>query len=409
MWLLRDFRLIFVDENSQPCTPTEYLKKHVFKGKVGESASVGVAVGRAIEKFFPSFDCRILPVPSDSDLQNTCEFSSSFNKAVEEVACFLKANVAPMKALDSNVISNGTIFAEFVKGIIEEINIPNAIPVLDNAWRHVCLNQCHKIQKKFVAKYDKVMKDRYTKETSDGKPLEYDALDDNPPNDGRRVTLMEIHREILKNLTEELLQESGQFLQQEASGEASECSKESVTKMFEQEIVQYKDEEIHVPDGTARVTKVVGGIFFQFVQRNHKQSFKFCYDLFEQLYKPIKARYNNPMQGLTIGHLRTDIEQLQSKYSKDALGPARDEVKKEATKKITSDQEMFENFLWMNERLAREAKEREKREREIQDWRQQLEKQIEMRRKAEADAAWLRNQRDKSNCAILNCACVVLL
>lgn len=401
MWLLRDFRLKPADEKNQPCTPIEYLKKQVFEGKVGESASVGVAVGQAIKKFFPSFDCRVLPIPSDSDLENTCELSSNFNKAVEEVACFLKANVAPKKTLDSNAISNGTIFAEFVKGIIEEINIPNAIPALDNAWRHVCLNQCHKIRKKFVAKYDKVMNGRYKKETCDGKPLEYDAVDDNPRNDGRRITLMEIHREILKNLTEELLQESGQFLQREASGEASECSKESVAKMFEQEIVQYKDEDIHVPDGTARVTKVVGGILFQFVQANHKRSFKFCYDLFEQLSKPIKAKYKNPMQGLTIGHLRTDIEQLQSEYSKDALGPARDEVKKEATKNITSDQEMFEIFLRKNEQLAREAKEREKREREMQDWRQQLEKQIEMRRKAEADAAWLRNQRDDSNCAIL--------
>ena len=355
LWLLRDVLIHMPERNGRELTPTEFLTTEVLSGD--NSDSVKVAVYNTLTRCFPTFECKTLPPPS-TDKKVMAKVSTSlekldslFNQGVDELIAFVKANIKAKKVFDAaGAKCDGPTFAIFVKKINEAVNDPQSIPALDSTWKLVVESRCRSVQERILSEYCNSMKYRYD-ETSKGGPIE-EVADHELEH---KKSLMGIHDTLWSELRKHLNDELGPLITlkvtRECSLEMDELEKQLIQTLWETD-----------PSTQARVKKVVGGALLPIAEENRKRSWKFCNQLFADLYTPIReqVQMTEGEDGYTPDKLAADIKALVQEYDAKSVGPEKWKVRAAMETTIKQNKELFQKHL--HEVLQYAKKEREAKE-----------------------------------------------
>ena len=339
LWLLRDVLLDIPKQDGKDVSPTEFLKNEVL---CCNENSKGADVRRALTQFFPKFTCETLPLPSASNevmkqvSTNQDKLQPLFNKGVDELIAFLKTNVKPKKVFTATGSAcDGPTLATLVTVVADAVNDPESIPALDNTWKLVVESRCRSVQERLLADYSATIKARY-EEASKGGPID----EVHRPDSDCGGSVMGIHRDIWTQIMSKLHTELGPLL---SSQVIEECTLESVTEQLEKQLVQYEWETD--PRIQVNVRKVVGGAIFPVIEENRKRSWKFCNQLFNDLYDPIKEQVAAGKDGYTADDLAVDIEKLLEKYDQNSIGPEKWHVRVQVEKIIEQNKKILEKHL----------------------------------------------------------------
>ena len=391
LWLLRDFQFAVVDENGMKITPTDFLRYVVLKEDEFK-------VCDAIEKFFVSFECQVLPPPTtDPEVvanldKHKAKVSVMFWSKLDSLVIFLKSVVKPRKIFDGSCVVDGPTLATLVEETTKAINYhAHCLPALNNS---VVNSRCQVVLYELLEEYNSTMRQRY-EEASKDRPLEEVRHDDLLKKD-RRETLMGIHHGVSDQLMEELKQRFGWLL--------SSTIQVSMKKELQGRLAQYNLETSSPL--TEKVNKLVGGALYPFVEENKRRSHKYCQDLFVRLYNPIKSKVLAANEsGYVLKDLEDDIEQLWKHFNDQAIGPQKLQARHQGLQTIKDDMKMFETHLKMCDELLTSIKERQQEQekyeqlkevvQELADGKERQEKEFADLIKQQREAEIMREKTDE--------------
>ena len=336
MWLLRDVLLDIPQQDGKDVSPTEFIKNEVL-GCNENAKSVGEDVRRALTQFFPKFTCEILPQPSaikevmKQISTNQDKLEPLFNKGVDELIAFLRTEVKPKNVFAASESAfDGPTIATLVTVVADVVNDPESIPALDNTWKLVVESRCRSVHANLLKEYTTNIKARYD-EASKGGPID----EIHSPDSDCEVSVMGIHGDIWTDIMSKLHTELRPLLSSQVTGE---CTLESVTEQLEKELVQYTDLHTQAND-----RKVVGGAIYCVIEENRKRSWQFCYQLFNDLYNPIKEAAGK--EGYTANYLAKDLKELFENYDQKSIGPEKWRVRAEMESIIEQNKKIIEKHL----------------------------------------------------------------
>ena len=225
LWLLRDVMLTPTDEDGSEISPTDYIIKRVFE----ETGKPIDAIGIAILSFFPKVTCFTLPPPSLSKkvMKNIAEhedkLNPEFNEGIEELIKNLEDAIRTKQQFTTSGSIQGNAFALLVQQYVEQINSPNAIPVMEDAWKGTVKVLNDETQTRLLKEYLLLMGQKIA-DMSKGGPLEEGGLLEDGKSNPH--TILGIHHGIKMDLTNVLLEDVGQYCVYNAGA----LSKESIVK-----------------------------------------------------------------------------------------------------------------------------------------------------------------------------------
>ena len=339
LWLLRDMHLKIPERNGRQLTPTEYLKTVVLGDD--DSKSMKAAVRKSLNQFFPSFECKTLPIPSKNETamvnvsKNLQEPDSSFNQGVEELIAFVKQNIPTKQVFAATGAKcDGSTFALFVKKITEAINVPHSVLTVDITWKTVVESRCKAAQEKLLQEYSSVLRERYD-EISKGRPLEVESL-------------MKIHDTLWSDIKVKLHDEVSLLLT------TKDCTLKMVTDQLERQLIMFDKEA-----SRAGVKKVVGGVIFPLLEENRNRSSKFCNEIISKLYAPIRRRVQTTTSENTYTpeQLAADVKSLLEEYDAKSVGPEKWNVRAQMEATIEQNDEFFHKVLHVVSQHAKKERE----------------------------------------------------
>ena len=202
----------------------------------------------------------------------------------------------PKKAIDGVSVVDGPALAALARGYVDAINIPGALPDLEQGWLVVIKLQLKEHSDKLVAEYEREMEA---------------SLRGNLPMEESNLT--RLHQQTLNRKRESLQQETRHL------DPLSICSgdSESFLDRLEQAIVQRSAEG-----------KVVGGVLFQFTTQNYSTSKQQCEEVFKELVESsgIDKKCNTAVMQSQPLDISAEIQEIDEAYASQAVGPAADEV-----------------------------------------------------------------------------------
>lgn len=211
LWLLRDCTLKFVDRvTNEPYTAKDYLLQNILKANMKNQAEAGSSkanLKRALLTYFPTLDCRDLPLPSGDDdvIQNMHiatnyeSLNAKFTQKEAKLISHLKEVVTCKKHPTMGNPITGPVLAEMVKEYLKVINNPNTLPYIEDTWKVAMQNQCNKVKQRLIEEYEFDMHGKISEEYEYWScPLEEEITNDTP-SFGRRCanSLMGLHRQVL--------------------------------------------------------------------------------------------------------------------------------------------------------------------------------------------------------------------
>ncbi|XP_066264924.1 guanylate-binding protein 6-like [Branchiostoma lanceolatum] len=253
-------------------------------------------VGRAILTFFPSVECATLERPSrDPEVMNniakrTDSLNPEFNKGVEELTKTLLLKSRAKRGYYSGSTVSGEALSIMTQQYVEAVNDPKAIPALDNTWQNTVEVMRRKVIDEIAMEYIKQMQAKIAGASGNGQvPIEEMAKDGK--NQPAQPTLMDLHNELFKVLTDKLLTKVGHFCTSSQTQRYDES--DDVVDQMQNRLVR-RDERIVdyvAEDGKTYQQKgfvVNGGELFHFIQQNREHSKVFCQQVYERLFDPIR-------------------------------------------------------------------------------------------------------------------------
>ena len=279
-------------------SPTEFLHTRVLGSKSGQLTELG----RSLSGLFPSLECHTIPTPAIKPklIRNIVELQDqltpAFNTAIDESIRHILQHVMPKKAIDGVSVVDGPALAALARGYVNAINIPGALPDLEQGWMAVIKLQLKEHSDKLVAEYEREMEA---------------SLQGNLPMEESNLT--RLHQQTLNRKRESLQQETRRL-----DPLSIICGdSESVLSRLEQAIVQRSAEG-----------KVVGGVLFQFTTQNYSTSKQQCEELLKKLVKSseIHQKCNAAFMESQPLDISTEIQEIDGAYSSQAVGPAAREV-----------------------------------------------------------------------------------
>ena len=334
MWLLRDVSLLPEDSEGKEIPITDFVKKNILVRSSQPIPSSSDHVVYAILNHFPSFECKVLPVPSlkRSVLKNIndsqSQLSTEFNEEVEKIKMELLNIVSPKSAFgcESSYLIGSTL-ATLVSTYVESLNTPDTVPDLLSSWQLVVGHELRKLLEELVEQYTKemevILEDKYPlEEKIEYFPISEIEVDEvqpageneEPPHPNGQTeeetmelastspqNLMDIHQ----NMLDEKMSRFENVVNQRAAFASNDLSE--MLEKLKNRIVQYKD------TGESPQT-VVGGELFRFVQKNMEESRKHCDRVFDNLSSPL------------IENLSKNMDTLEERYYALAVGPAKHDV-----------------------------------------------------------------------------------
>ena len=364
LWLVRDNILQPTDKYGMEITPTKFITTVVLKDDDDDDfffdstiRNTKMTIRKTLTQCFPTFECKTLRPPSHDPkvlrkISTSMEkLDSSFNKEVDELIAFVKANIKEKKVFDAaGAKCNGPIFVILVKEVSKAVNNPHSIPALDSIWKLVVESRCRSVQERLLSEYCNSIKDRYD-ETSKGGPIEevadYHELE-------YKKSLMEIHLALWSELRKKLYDELGSLLILKVTGE---CTLETVTDQLEEQLIQTRWQTD--PSTQAIVKKVVGGALLPIAEENRKRSWKFCDQLITELYTSIreKVQTTDSEDGYTPDKLAADIKALLQEYDAKSVGPEKWKVRAAMESTINHTKEFFQIHLHKVLQYAKQKRE----------------------------------------------------
>ncbi len=343
LWLVRDVILIPFGEDGKEVPPTEYLMTKVLRRSKSFNETKSDKVARAILTIFPTIECRMIWPPSSDPwmMRNVAAKQDSlepqFNRQVQELAEYLLQRVRGKKGVLSGKMADGPILAAMATDYLEAVNKPGAIPCISDTWQAAVETRCKKVMEQLLQEYDDEIR---AKVTEIGLPME-DSPDDSDPANPH--TLLALHRFILLEKSKALLKQMGHFVPRSATAGVG-VSMESLSAELESGAATFTEESTEHEIEGQQVTrkKVTGGILFKYAQENYEASRSRCIELFEELYAAIKEKMKQAQY--SFDELMEDLEQLQDKYDREAVGPAKWEVYKEKRAFIKTEEESYKNL-----------------------------------------------------------------
>ena len=338
LWLLRDAILTFPSRfDGTLMTATDYLKKVVLKRGNSFQETENDRIGRAIITVFPTIECMTIHPPSvdPAVMQDIVALQDyldpRFNKQVEHLVQYLLQKVRAKNGFVEGRLFDGPLLAAMASQLLEAVNDPNTIPCITDMWQAAVEIRCKKVLDQMAQEYTQEME---AKIAEVGLPMEEDSVDDQRTS--KPCTLLGLHHSILLQKTEDLLKQVGHFVggptAMNEEGDTSMLSMESLVAKLEERTVLFE----YISQGlSVQKKKVIGGILFNFAQRNHSESRSYCVTLFTELY--LKNVHKGDGSYASKDFTK-DLSTLQGEYYQRAIGPAKWEVyaEKEFIKSIAT-------------------------------------------------------------------------
>ena len=358
LWLLRDVTLIPTGVDGKRVSPTDFLMTKVFcrSRKFKESESDMVA--RAIMTFFPKITCKTIQPPSSDPavVQNIASrqdcLHPQFNEQVEQLVQYLFEIVRGKKGVVAGKMADGPILAAMATHYVEAVNKTDAIPCITDTWQTAITMRCKKVMEQLLKEYDQEMERRIIEQ---GLPMEEDSQGKEDPT--KPCTLFALHRSTLLQKTAALLEQVGHFLAAYAQSQdsSSALDKDSLCAELEIGAATFTEESTEqvIHGELVRKKVVMGGILLKYAQRNHSESRSSCNRLFTKLYGPIEEKMKH--QSYTFENLLKDLQVLQEKYYRQAVGPAKWEVYTEKREYIKAQETGFKLLQGFKQKAFDEA------------------------------------------------------
>ena len=351
LWLLRDVTLLPTGENGREVSPTEYLMTKVFRRSKSFKESESDQVARAILTMFPTITCKTIQPPSSDPtvMRNIASkqecLDPQFNQQVEELIQYVLEHVQGKRGGDvAGKVADGPILAAMATHYLEAVNDPDAMPCISDTWQTTVKIRCSMVIKQLLEEYEQDMEAKITEK---GLPIEEDSPDNTDPT--KPSTLFALHRSILLQKITALLKQVGHFVTATAyaasDGSVSTISKANLIAELTAHAAIFKEEliEQEIRGEPVRKKKVTGGILFKYASRNHSESRSSCDKLFQTLYRPIEEKMKQTDHNYSFKMLLKDLEELQEKYYKEAIGPAKWEVYEEKRAFIKAQEKSYKS------------------------------------------------------------------
>ena len=274
-------------------------------------------VGKALENFFATVDCKMLPPPGGSLKKQEASLDSQFIQDVQKFIVYIHGKARAKKGFQEGERVEGPILSMLVDSYLEAINDPNAKPCLESAWKSVVQLRCSQVIADLVKEYEAEMR----KELTGKLPIEIAA----DPKKPEQPSLMQIHGHTLRRMLDKLREDTQYCMPADPS--ASETERMKLSDQLTGEIMQTEQPK----EGSKTTGKVVGGVLYKLMEENHKMSREHCAKVFDEVSQPIrdciKRAENDPATTESLNDtMPKKIEWLQLEYYEKATGPAKEEV-----------------------------------------------------------------------------------
>ena len=298
LWLLRDVALDMTNRQGELISPTAFLHTRVLASASGELTDLG----KSLCSLFPSLECHTLPTPAIKPklIRNIVKLQDQlnpvFNTAVDELIDQVLSQVAPKSAIDGVSVVDGPALAALACAYVNAINIPGALPDLEQGWFAVIKLKLKEFSDQLVSEYEREMEA---------------SLRGNLPMEESNLT--RIHEQTLSRKRKSLQQETHRL---DPLGFSSD-DQEPLQSRLEQ-VVVWRNEE----------GKVVGGVLFQFTTQNYSTSKQQCEEVFKQLVKKYEVyeKYRDAIQNSKPLDIEVEMETIDIAYNERAVGPAATEI-----------------------------------------------------------------------------------
>ena len=298
LWLLRDVALDMTNRQGELISPTAFLHTRVLASASGELTDLG----KSLCSLFPSLECYTLPTPAIKPklIRNIVklqdQLNPEFNTAVDELIHQILSQVAPKSAIDGVSVVDGPALAALACVYVNAINIPGALPDLEQGWFAVIKLKLKEFSDQLVSEYEREMEV---------------SLRGNLPMEESNLT--RIHEQTLSRKQKSLQQETHRL---DPLGFSSE-DQEPLQSRLEQAVVRRNEEG-----------NVVGGVLFQFTTQNYSTSKQQCEEVFQELVKKYEVykKYQDAIRNSKPLDIEVEMVTIDAAYNEKAVGPAATEV-----------------------------------------------------------------------------------
>jgi len=125
MWLLRDVALNMTDSNGSTVTPTVFLHTRILASKSKDSSTLHSETGSVLCSFFPSLECRTLPIPSIDPkvlhdiFQQQHKLKPAFNAGIVDTISYILRQVEPKRSINGRTFLDGLAFVQLVSTFVK--------------------------------------------------------------------------------------------------------------------------------------------------------------------------------------------------------------------------------------------------------------------------------------------------
>ena len=246
----------------------------------------------------------------------------NFNKQIEELIEYFFQHIRAKKGFVATNLVDGPILATMADHYLKAVNDADAVPCITDTWNAAVEKRCQQVLEKLKVEYKCELELRISEV---GLPIEEDSPEKINVAAKPR-SLFGIHRSILLRKTEALLTQVSHLVG--ASAQSSEIyNRESLVAELDNSTAIFEEEQVvtEIQGQPGRRKKVIGGVLFEFSQRNYSESRSACLSLFEKLYQQIQGKMHTD-QSYSFEDLMKNLKELHLDYFRRAVGPAKWQV-----------------------------------------------------------------------------------
>ena len=302
LWLFRDVSLRLKNRFGEEVKPTEFLYAQILTSEKGEMSNLG----KSLVSLFPSLESATLPVPTINkrDIQSIVQqrevLKPTFNTAVDALAKKILHQVTQKKAVDGAALLNGRMFVVLASSYVEALTKPGSTPDPYQIWQMFVQQELEDCSKRLVQEYESEM----------------ESFTETLPVQERN--LIKIHERILSQKKCVLYETICRINPLHSREEEAQL----LFDQLEKAIVQWSE------SSSAQKRRPLGGVLYQFTNRNHTASKEHCEKLLRGLTKEkgLKQKVEVAFKDSHPLDIQADIDDIGADYQKGALGPAAQEV-----------------------------------------------------------------------------------
>ncbi|XP_013383938.1 uncharacterized protein LOC106154212, partial [Lingula anatina] len=325
-----------------------------------------------------------LPIPGDEELladiaANADAIRPKFNVRMGEFIEHILSSLECKRGMTVGSQITGDQLATMLQKYVEAVNDPDTIPAMKSAWDASVELRRRKILEDMVVKYNTEMTkaiEEVCLRGSEMVPME----ERNEKTSG--TSLMSIHDAVMDNVHNELNKQIG-FLGYD------DDNKDNPTL-----ILNFNEKIVKRDNQSQENITVVGGELLRYLQENRDRSRCYCEKVFKKLLDELKNRLSPIPDDYTEKTLEADLAKLKESYLQQAIGPMKLDVLQERweSSDMTGFFQMCKTIKGFQLKVAEATRkqealemESEKQQRDLQNLREESERQKTEHEKAIKD------------------------